>query len=389
MTDAVRISDPARIHGFDGIRGIGMIGVVMIHACEGMLHDPSVRSWSGVQYGAIDDRAWSVIRFSWIAVDLFFVLSGYLITGILLRARDDPHYFRNFYARRILRIFPLFYLVVLARLYLWPTGDYTALERFAHLAYWSNIWYACEPAQSLLDPALGVTWSLAIEEHFYLAWPLLVLALGRRALLRACIGLFLGALVLRTALVLGGGSWRFVWLFTLCRVDTMALGAILAIVGPDRVRGLRWWGLLTAALMGAAIWFDDTNASGQRMQTFGFTGNALFGGCLVVLALRGGLAARILSWRFLRRYGRHSYAIYLSHELVVEQLARLFVAGRIGWSVQPLAEAAGVFLPAALVFMAICVGTSLLVGWILWHTIESPFLSLSRFVVIRPAKPAS
>src|ERR1700675_3186470 len=145
----------SRIPELDGIRGIAILTVLLYHVlCYSMLH----RSWSGLAHVAT--RATENLAHG---VDLFFVLSGFLITGILLDSRADPHYFRNFYARRALRILPLYYAVLIVILLCYPNSGRYVLLSFFHL---SNI-----------SPILGISmingamWSLSVEEHFYLVWP--------------------------------------------------------------------------------------------------------------------------------------------------------------------------------------------------------------------------
>src|SRR5262249_49808445 len=128
-----------------------------------------------------------------LGVDLFFVLSGFLITGLLLDAKGRPHYFRNFYARRTLRIFPLYYLVlaalflVLPHLATLPMNLETAREHQGWLwAYVANFYIAAQSSWAALS-YVSHFWSLAIEEHFYLIWPALVFLTTRETLERACL----------------------------------------------------------------------------------------------------------------------------------------------------------------------------------------------------------
>src|SRR3954466_6828035 len=182
----------------DGLRGVAILLVMLCHFL-GLLHTGNHRLDSLLHLG---------FGHGWVGVNLFFVLSGFLITGILLDAKSSPRYFRNFYARRTLRIFPLYYgvlFVCFAILPLFPgsnSADFLALRsRQGWLwTYCTNIKIVLDGdwkfATPLLD--LGHFWSLAVEEHFYLVWPLLVFLLPTRALVKACIGVIVVAGLART-----------------------------------------------------------------------------------------------------------------------------------------------------------------------------------------------
>ena len=183
------------------------------------------------------DRVYvNLARLGWSGVDLFFVLSGFLITGLLVDAKGGPHYYRNFYVRRTLRIFPLYYAFLFFTLrvapWLWPDTELAAMARQSMAGrseawYWlygSNVLFAQD--QNFGHPNLAVTWSLAIEEQFYLVWPLVVALTSRRTLIWTCGGLIV-AFASRTALVLGGRAR-----------DTALRGAVLPH-GRARVRRTR------------------------------------------------------------------------------------------------------------------------------------------------------
>ncbi|MGE3173932.1 MAG: acyltransferase family protein [Planctomycetota bacterium] len=367
-----------RLLALDGVRGVAILLVLLVHAAR----VPEGAQMPGV-LSATDYIASNVLAYGWAGVDLFFVLSGYLITGILLRQRDDPHYFRNFYARRVLRIFPLYYAVVLVRLFVVPGMEHPTWEAVACLTFWSNLWYGSLPGDAASDPVLGVTWSLAIEEQFYLLWPLLVYVTSRRVLASICWALIVGALGLRIAMSLGDAHWLKLWLYTPCRVDTLAVGALVAVVGAERVPWPRWIALLAAAELGVMVLPYGTGAFEPRMQVAGYTLHAVLGGAVVVLALRNGLLARLLEARVLRAFGRYSYAIYLLHIPIVEGLGRLLLRHDAPLPLRPLAEATGHYLPATLAFAAICIGVAFLAGLLSWHALEKHVLSLRRLFVPR------
>ena len=163
---------PTRIRPLDGLRGLAVLAVVLYHAT---LLAPGT--------GATGRTLLAAARLGWAGVDLFFVLSGFLITRLLVESRGADNYFRVFYARRLLRIFPLYYvsLLVLVLLFRVPGGE--------SLWYWL---YASNVKATLSgwpSAPLSHFWSLAVEEQYYLVWPLAVSLLSRRALVSLCAGL--------------------------------------------------------------------------------------------------------------------------------------------------------------------------------------------------------
>ncbi len=211
-----------RLPGLDGLRGCAILMVMAVH----FVGNATPRT-------PADQVVLKLASYGLLGVDLFFVLSGFLITGLLLDAKGDPHYFRNFYARRTLRIFPLYYAVLAILFVLLPAvvALPPALEesrvRQAWLwTYTANFLIASESSWAL--PYVSHFWSLAIEEHFYLVWPLVVFAVRRRTLERICLSVITGALALRIALSLQGVSEISISVLTPCRLDAICAGAFLA-----------------------------------------------------------------------------------------------------------------------------------------------------------------
>jgi len=164
-------ADAGFVPALDGLRGIAII-LVMLH------HFTYYRPTSG-----IDEQIVSVLIFFWTGVDLFFVLSGFLITGILLDTRGNERYFTSFYARRILRIFPLYYLILFLALVVLPKfpavhtvliGQDASVDLPPQWPYWLYLTNFSIADRGWVHGWVDVAWSLAIEEQFYLIWPLVV-----------------------------------------------------------------------------------------------------------------------------------------------------------------------------------------------------------------------
>jgi peptidoglycan/LPS O-acetylase OafA/YrhL len=289
---------PKHIPELDGLRGIAVLMVVFYH-CHPRLED----TWA---YGA---SLWG-----WAGVNLFFVLSGFLITSILLETREDPHYFRNFYGRRVLRIWPVYVLVLAACYGLAPwflhVDDWTAIRSAPWLVY---IFFVQNLFHLALPAAIGPTWSLAIEEQYYLVWAPAVRVLARPSMLAAALFV---ALIGSTAMRLA----HFAWLtptHTLIHLDGIAWGSLLAVGLHTLALSRRAWLLLGLGGLIGGIWAAGTIAGGTA-----FLDSALAVGFAgAVLAAIASTGARNPLNAMLRRgplayYGRISYGLYMTHIMV-------------------------------------------------------------------------
>jgi peptidoglycan/LPS O-acetylase OafA/YrhL len=189
----------SRLTSLDGLRGLAVLSVVLFHTLR-------------LQNAGVFGEIWKRFHGSaWAGVDLFFVLSGFLITGILLDSRGQENYFRNFYARRTLRIFPLYYTVLAVALLVvpfvvgfprLPAAYPRLLENQLWLWTYTQNYLQATTAHTL--PGFGHFWSLAVEEQFYWFWPLVVCLLPRKALLRFCLIVCAILPFIRLALILSG-----------------------------------------------------------------------------------------------------------------------------------------------------------------------------------------
>jgi peptidoglycan/LPS O-acetylase OafA/YrhL len=375
--------DPGRaiehVPALDGVRGIAVSAVLALHF--GVAADLPNRFPSSLS-------TWveRVLYAGWAGVDLFFVLSGFLITSILLVSKDRPQYFRRFYGRRILRIFPLYYTALILALVVLPRVAKNGWG-LVHEGESGDIWlwtYTLNIglALGLISNAIASLshfWTLAIEEQFYVVWPWLVKVTSGRALLRVCASVAVMALAMRIAWVALGFGPEGAYRFTLTRADSLTAGAAVALL----MRDAAWRARLSIAapwvffisLGGIAFMLASVPRfypSDPLVVTIGHSILALASASLLVLAVREH-AWRWLSIRPLRELGKYSYGIYVWHFPLQRALLAWygFQAPQGGerhvWKV-------GLFLIAG-------VGGSLLLGWISYYTIERPFLRMKRYFV--------
>jgi len=297
----------------DGIRGLAILLVLVYHAFG------DVRSSSPLTAAIV-----SLADSSWVGVDLFFVLSGYLITGILLRTRDQPGHFRTFYMRRFLRIFPPYYafIGILVALALWKPVLRREIPFAWLVSYGVNFEVAFRgwpwhPIQHL--------WSLSVEEQFYLVWPAFLALLPRRKTLTVIGIAIAGVVILRQVT----DYWALrsgydVATYALLHIDGLMLGAMVAACHRERPasNGMRRAGLCTLAAMG--IVFAAGCARGKTLDWRDWHGVACLNYSLVAIAAAalitisvyspgGARINRGLSVWPLVTLGKYSYALYIFH----------------------------------------------------------------------------
>ncbi|HEX2188970.1 MAG TPA: acyltransferase [Longimicrobiaceae bacterium] len=377
------------ILALDGLRGIAILLVMLLHF---QLDKPDTSL--GRAYANIVDSGWA-------GVDLFFVLSGFLITGILYDNRSDPHYFRNFYVRRLLRIFPLYYGFLVLRFLVAPhlfQPEWVDLQAPAADQAWAwlylvNLQYSL-PGTGHPAPFVGHFWSLAIEEQFYLVWPAVVLALGRRSLVRLCCAMVVGALALRGVFVFALENYGAAYYFTPARMDALALGSLIALVARGETgRGvaalLRWrrpvlvgtGAALAVLYTWRGLWWQD-----PIVGTVGFSLVALFFAAVLVTAVDappGSRLGRAFANPVLLFFGRYSYSLYVFH-LVVHRVLKKTVFN------PDQAPAFVLGVPLQLAFLVTATAISVVLAVASWHLFEKHFLKLKgRFEHGRPPRPES
>jgi len=269
------------VRAIDGFRGYGMSCVFLYHC----LIYPPLKAW---------------ISWIWFGVDFFFVISGFLITGILLDTRHKQRCLRSFYVRRVLRIFPIYYgSLAVFTLYLWSSDTVRSQRMLENMpwfwTYLQNYLIALKGWSFMLP--IAHFWSLAIEEQFYMVWPLLVVRLRNPALLWICLVASVFSCTLRQF----DTSWPYAYMFTFTRLEGLMLGSALAMLirtrRPLLERAVPWALPISAVGLGIVAFTQrGFHLSNEWVIRAGYPLMAVFFGSILLVALDQGRAGRVLRW---------------------------------------------------------------------------------------------
>ena len=344
----------------DGLRGLAALAVVLHHLSQ---------TYLPLTQGKLLHVFLSVGAFGLAGVDVFFALSGFLITSILLEKRGTPHYYRNFYMRRLLRLAPAYLLTLLLVWLLVPNSGAFLLLSLVYLANMAAFFH--------VTMTYGLLWTLSVEEHFYLIWPWLVRFVRMRGLAIVCVLLCTLTPLARVVAALHGTlngmlSWY--------RFDGLAWGALLAVLLHSRFAAA-WTQKFSRVVIagGVVLCFLALVATKAQLREVGVS--LLFSGAAMISTGIVGFAATrekipllaILRTKPLRRIGDVSYWLYLTHYLAMGAgllLLKRYAAAAMehaGW---------GIFLLGA----AAALVPTLITGVFVRRWIELPVLRLkSRF----------
>lgn len=365
-----------RVPELDGLRGIAILSILLLH-------------WHFIAMGNALGSLGRTLDLGWAGVELFFVLSGYLITRILLATRKSPSYFKSFYGRRGLRIFPLYFVTLVLFFHvqlplMHRAGSWLEITGDLEIWHWLDVQnWAPIVAHTAMGP-ISHFWSLAVEEQFYFAWPIIVWFVPGKRLPKLCAWM-IGACI-ATGLLFEILRFPQVW------HDRATIPRAMSILAGAWVASTRELGIATFSRSTARCLFVTAGLSVNAVSLLRapyFRSAFTLVDCLVAVTWTAlvylcvtntesnTLECRIARSPLLKNFGKYSYAIYVLHyvfvwpyipRLIAEQAYRL----PSSWSVT---------LRADLVYFAMLV--ALLVGSyglavISWYLLEQPFLSLRR-----------
>lgn len=358
----IRYTRGEHIPALDSIRGLAVLLVILFHCYP---HN--------------------ITKIGWIGVDIFFVLSGFLITGILLDTKGKANFYKNFIIRRTLRIFPLYYFALLVCLVIipafWPGVMSTDFNFYITNQKW--FWLYCQNWLFSLrgfpvDHTLVHFWSLAVEEQFYIFWPLLIMVLNRKQLLYVSILLiafsayfkfFLGSRL--------GFVYPFQYLSTFARMDALLIGAIIAIL----IRGERAWlekyakYFAIISLLIVSIFFIRFRIVffGELASIYLFID--ILAGYLILYMLNTEskfyFLKKFLNASFFRILGKYSYGLYVYHAIILRILENHYYNN--------LKEHYESSLLAILIIGSITIILSFIISILSFWFIESPLLKLKKY----------
>jgi peptidoglycan/LPS O-acetylase OafA/YrhL len=367
MTDRMQ---QERIPELDGLRGFAIFLVILDHYIAIVPHGQS---------HSLSSMAGNALGLGASGVDLFFILSGFLIGGILLDSKTSKHYYKTFYIRRFYRIIPLYYawIILFAIISVWD-ARFTLLNRYwIYFVFLQNYFYLHSFMQSTW---LNATWSLAVEEQFYLLTPPFIRNCQPQRLIKALLSIVFVSFILRLFLLMKlGGSvhnyWglRAAYFATPSRADDLALGVSTAIAWRTP-RAMQWivdhvsffkkmMIVCVASLLVTLKWMLMPDSFFQLT-----IGLSLFGAIFVSLLIvclrdREGMLAQIFRLRILRELGRVSYCVYIIH-VAVNWAVHKYVRGDL-----PRFDS-----PRSIAATLLALGVTLLIAELSWRLFEHPLI---------------
>lgn len=373
---------------------------------------PALDGMRAIAFMMVFLQHYLTMPWGWSGVDLFFVLSGFLITGILFDSRNDLHRARNFYIRRTLRIFPLYYGVMLVLLVSSPifhwswSWDWLVWPAYAgNFARFVHPYLPGSPLDRLADfqpigtfgrfqvkPLLGHFWSLCVEEQFYLFWPWVVfLVRSRKVLIGICAATLPICLAMRMIANQTLPGWQLdgeiLYRATPFRIDALLLGGLLALWlrGPNAKALLRFARFAFPIAIGVLLVWACVSPTGRILVrhyqypawkfTRGLSAVDLLAALLILVAIQPGtMVFRLLSLRPLRWLGRISYGAYVLHDIPHLLYLHFFKALPPG--------------NAAKLAAAIGLVSTIVLAWLSFRFFESPILDLKERWTVRGTRPS-
>jgi peptidoglycan/LPS O-acetylase OafA/YrhL len=372
------------VRSLDGLRGVAILMIMVLH----FYNEAFMKECYPIVGPILTKLALAGI---W-GVELFLVLSGYLITQVLLDSKGQQGYFRNFYSKRALRILPLYYVSLLVVFQIVPRVcplDAVAKELTAR-QWWLWLFLSNVPGSVPLDGSslysLGHFWMLAMQVHFYVLWPLVVLALSQRRLVQVCVGLIIIGVGTRfTVAILGADLGSMLRWSTICRVDGLAVGSILAVLIRDT--GSHLWlirlarhGIWMFGCLSLVIEFIPRSFHHEAVVVFKVPVVVVFLTALLILALRTSKTSilfGLLCSSVLVSFGKYSYGLYVIHGILRPALERLIPLDWLIAMVRIPILAMGLYIFFAITLCSI-------LSFLVWHILERHFLGLKKYCISSP-----
>lgn len=353
------------VPALDYLRGLAILVVVIFHFFEFV----------------------PVFRIGWIGVDIFFVLSGFLITGILIDTKGKPNFYRNFILRRILRIFPIYYFVLIMSLLVIPfflpdifgRGYTYYTQNQAWFWLYSQNWLFSQTGFPK-NVALTHLWSLAVEEQFYLFWPLIVGLFSVRRLFVISVAIIFLSVFFR--LFWGehmGLVFPYQYVATLSRMDALSIGAIIAILARKRMEWLEKYTWVVFVISGLAFLLILVKSRVLMFKGLieAYTFIGLLAGCLLVFMLnkKPFKILRPLYHPVFSFLGKYSYGIYIYHAIIYAILKNI------------LSPKLNTVLSNGKMTLSllgiIAIGVTIFVSILSYKYLEQPFLKLKKFFSVK------
>lgn len=299
-------------NALDGIRGCAILLVLLFHCFKTSFFPFSFITGIG-----------------WIGVDLFFVLSGFLITGILYDTKGSKNYLTVFMLKRILRIFPLYYLALLIFFMVLLIPNITSSNMYFHKGHFNDVIYYLTYTQNIrfalhgwgITDILNHFWSLAIEEQFYMIWPLIIMFSKKNKIILISTLLIVIALFTRNFFP----ERPFSYVFTLARIDSLAIGSLASILIRRNIVFLNKY-LFTIFMFSLTVLFSivvftrSVDLSNIHFIRYGYTLFSVLFASIIIFTFDskqiGKFTSRFFENGFLRFLGKYSYGIYVYHWLL-------------------------------------------------------------------------
>ncbi len=364
---------------FDGVRGLAILLVILSHSYQSFFQSSLDRFW------------YRVSTAGWIGVDMFFVLSGFLITRILIQSRQTPLYFQTFYIRRALRIFPLYALFLcffFGAIPFFPNlSSLFSIDRshfFWHLLFLSNLYFSYLGFYP--GHIVDISWSLSIEEQFYLFWPLLVWKSPLKNLRLVCFSLLSLSIGLIFFQVVSHTPLNSTYFFTLTRWHGILCGSALATIILDPVASKYFYSKIDlifnlSCLLSILSFSQGIHTTSLLVQLLGFPSYAIFFTALLAKLNFNtkGLLLSFFNLKGLRYLGKYSYGLYLTHQpiiILIEKILPSYIRHSALSSVP---------LVGTLLFQSVSIFICLLCAYLIYHGFEVYFLNL-KDISLAPKK---